>query len=236
MSGLIESATAIMGASERRLETIAGNVSNLTTPGFKRQASFVELIDDRAAGGVAAPTLGTRADMAQGRLSETGNPLDLAISGPGFFPLRAGEAIVYSRQGQFRRAEDGTLVTPQGQVLQQAGGGDLIVESAEITVLADGNVLDGERPIGRIALVQPRQDTAAEPLGGSLFRIAGDSAEEVAAPQLRQRMVEGSNVSLGDEMVGMMQAVRQAESGARLVQVYDDLMGRAITSFGQSGR
>jgi flagellar basal-body rod protein FlgG len=49
-------------------------------------------------------------------------------------------------------------------------------------------------------------------------------------------MVEASNVSLGDEMVGMMQALRQAESGARLVQVYDDLMGRAITSFGQSGR
>lgn len=236
MSGLVESATAIMSVSERRLETIANNVSNLTTPGFRRQASFVEALGDGAADGSGEFALRTRSDMTPGRLRETGNPLDLAINGAGFFRLRAGDQILYSRQGQFRRAEDGTLATPQGHVLQQAGGGDLVVDHAEITVLADGNVFDGERPIGRIALFAAREGAAAEPLGGSLFRISGNEPQEVAQPQLRQRMVEASNVSLGDEMVGMMEALRQAESGARLVQVYDDLMGRAISSFGQTGR
>jgi flagellar basal-body rod protein FlgF len=236
MSGLVESATTIMSASERRIEVIANNVSNLATPGFKRQASFVEALGDRASGASGELSVGTRADLAAGRLSETGNPLDLAIGGPGFFRLRAGDQILYSRSGQFRRGEDGTLVTSQGHVLQQAGGGDLVVDRTEITILSDGNVLDGERPIGRIALFAPTEGAAAEPIGGSLFRISDEAAEEVARPQLRQRMVEASNVSLGDEMVGMMQALRHAESGARLVQVYDDLMGRAITSFGQGAR
>ncbi|MGQ0660908.1 flagellar hook-basal body protein [Sphingosinicella sp.] len=236
MSGLVESATTIMSASERRLETIANNVSNLATPGFKRQASFVEALGGRGSGAAETLTLRTRADLTQGRMSETGNPLDLAINGPGFFRLRAGDRMFYSRHGQFRRAEDGTLVTAQGLVLQQASGGDLVVDRPEIIVLADGNVLDGERPIGRIALFAPAEGQAAEPQGGSLFEISADAVEEVAEPQLRQRMVEASNVSLGDEMVGMMTALRQAESGARLVQLYDDLMGRAINSFGQVGR
>lgn len=235
MSGLIESATTIMSASERRLMTIAHNVSNLTTPGFRRQTSFVEALGG-AGPGSGELTLGARADMAPGQLSETGNPLDMAISGPGFFQLRAGDRIVYSRQGQFRRADDGTLVTAQGHVLQQAGGGDLVVDRAEVAILPDGNVLDGERPIGRIALFNATDGRTVEPLGGPLFQIADDALAEVADPQLRQRMLEGSNVTLGEEMVGMMQAIRHAESGARVVQIYDDLMGRAINSFGQGGR
>jgi flagellar basal-body rod protein FlgG len=60
--------------------------------------------------------------------------------------------------------------------------------------------------------------------------------EEATSVRLRQGMVEGSNVSLGSEMVTMMTAVREAESGARLLQVYDDLIGRAITTFGQGVR
>jgi flagellar basal-body rod protein FlgF len=169
-------------------------------------------------------------------MSGTGNPLDLAISGAGFFQLRAGSEIVYSRQGQFRLAADGTVVTPQGHVLQQAGGGDLVLERAAVEILEDGTVLDGDRPVARIALFAVAEGGVAEALGGSLFGIAENVAEEVAAPQLRQGMIEASNVSLGDEMVAMMAVLRQAESGARLVQVYDDLIGRAITTFGQGGR
>ncbi|WCM29993.1 hypothetical protein NDN01_25485 [Sphingomonas sp. QA11] len=77
---------------------------------------------------------------------------------------------------------------------------------------------------------------AIEAIDGSLFRLGTGEAEEVADPLVRQGMTEASNVSVGDEMVTMMAALRQAESGARLVQTYDDLLGRAITTFGQSGR
>lgn len=234
MSGLIESATAILSASERRLEIVANNVANITTPGFKRQLSFMAAMSSPVSAGPGAMAPQVRADLGQGGMSETGNALDLAIGGPGFFQLRADGAFVYSRQGQFHLAEDGLVISPQGHVLQLAGGGDLVLESAEaVRILADGTVLDGERPLGRIALFAPAPGVAAEPLAGSLFALPADGVEEVEAPQLRQRMIETSNVVLGDEMVTIMAMLRQAETGARIVQLYDELIGRAITVFGQ---
>lgn len=235
MSGLIEAATAIMSASERRLETISNNVSNISTPGFKRQISFSDMLSG-GSGGTAGLQLRARPDLAQGKMSGTGNPLDLAIGGAGFFQLRAGEEIVYSRQGQFRLAEDGTVVTPQGYRLQQAGGGDLVLDGAAVEILADGTVLEGDQPVARIGLFAPADEAAVQPLGGSIFTIASGAVDEVAQPQVRQGMIEASNVAAADEMVGMMAAMRQAESGARLVQLYDDLIGRAITTFGQGGK
>ena len=236
MSGLVESATSILSASERRLETIANNVSNLSTPGFKRQLSFTDALAAAEPDSLAALLPRVRADLAQGRLSETGNSLDLAISGDGFFRLRAGDSIVYSRQGQFRLDAEGRVVTPQGHVLQQAGGGDLLLDRAAVEILADGNVLDEGRPVGRIALFAPAEGAAAEPMAGSLFAIAEESVEEARGAELRQGMVEASNVSMGDEMVAMMAALRQAEGGARLIQLYDELIGRAVTTLGQTGR
>lgn len=236
MSGLIESAGAILAHAERRVVIIANNVANLTTPGFKQQLSFIEALgpDDSRSAGSLRP--GVHTDFAQGRMIRSDNPLDLAIAGEGFFRLRAGDAIVYSRQGQFSLAEDGTVLDADGRALQQAGGGDLVLERAEVEILADGTVLDEGRPLGRIGLFAPAAAAVAEPLAGSLFAIADDAVEEVRAPDLRQGMVEASNVSLGDEMVAMMASLRHAETGARLVQLYDELTGRAITTFGQAGR
>lgn len=236
MTGLIESAGAILSASERRLETVAHNIANVSTLGFKRQLSFVDAIAERPDAVSRSAETRTRSDLAQGRLSETGNPLDLAIAGSGFFRLRAGEATLYSRQGNFRLADDGRIVSQQGYALQAADGGDLVLDSAAVEILADGTVLDQGRPVARIALFAPAEGAAIEPLGGAAAAIPDAMVEEVAEPQLRQGMVEVSNVSLGDEMVAMMAAVRQAESGARLVQLYDELIGRAVTTFGESGR
>lgn len=236
MSGLIESATAILSASERRLEVVSSNISNVSTPGYKRQISFADVLANGARDTMGATVMRVRADLAQGKVSNTGNPLDLAIGSDGFFQLRNGDDLIYSRQGQFRLAADGTVVTPQGYALQQAGGGDLVLDGPSVEILADGTVLDGERPVGRIGVFSPSGGAAVQPLDGSLFRFGGTIGEEVAEPHLRQGMIEASNVSVGDEMVTMMASLRQAETGARLVQTYDDLLGRAITAFGQGGR
>jgi flagellar basal-body rod protein FlgG len=221
-----------LSASERRLETVSNNVSNISTPGFKRQISFEEVMSGRESASPEA--LRQRADFAQGQLSKTGNPLDLAISGPGFFRLRSGDEILYSRQGQFRVGADGAVVNAQGQILQQAGGGDLVLERAAVEILEDGTVLDGARPLGRIGVYVAGDAAAMRSLGGSTFAASEEAMEDAPASALRQGMVEASNVVLGDEMVTMMATVRQAEGGARLVQVYDDLIGRAISTFGGS--
>jgi flagellar basal-body rod protein FlgG len=235
VQGLIESATGILSASERRLENVSSNVSNISTPGFKRQISFEEVLNDRD-GATVLPSVEHKADLSQGQLTRTGGPLDLAIGGQGFFRLRAGDQTLYSRQGQFSLAADGSVVTRQGYVLQQAGGGDLVLERAGVEILEDGTVLDGSRPIARIGVYTAADPAALQALGGSIFTAGDDSMEEAPAAAVRQGMVEASNVVLGDEMVAMMTTVRQAEGGARLVQIYDDLLGRAITTFGQGGK
>lgn len=232
MQGLIESASGILSASERRLENVSNNVSNISTPGFKRQISFEEVMSGRES--ATAEALRQRADFSQGQLSRTGNPLDLAISGPGFFRLRSGDEILFSRQGQFRVGADGNVINSQGHVLQQAGGGDLVLERAAVEILEDGTVLDGTRPVGKIAVYVAGDPAAMRSLGGSTFAAGADAMEDAPASALRQGMVEASNVVLGDEMVTMMATVRQAEGGARLVQIYDDLIGRAISTFGGS--
>jgi flagellar basal-body rod protein FlgG len=235
MGGLIDAAGAILSTSTRRLEIVSNNVANAVTPGFKRQLNFSHIIAS-ASGAEADQRVLARADTAQGKISPSANPLDLAISGPGFFQLSANGEIFYTRQGQFLKAEDGALVTPLGHRLQQAGGGDIVVQANDIEITADGTILEDGRPTARIALYEPADQAELRSAGGSLFGFGGADAQEVAGPQIRQGALETSNVALGDEMVAMMAALRQAESGARLVQVYDDLLGRAITTFGQGGR
>lgn len=232
MSGLIESATAILSASERRLEVTAHNVANISTPGFKREVSFSRLLGSPEPQMLQPSPIRTARDFVQGKLSATGNPLDLAISGSGFFELRAGESLVYSRQGGFRIAGDGSVVNSQGYALQQAGGGDLVLQSGDAKILEDGTVLENGVPVARIAVFDTSDRDALQAVAEAHFAAPDSAMEIVPDAMVRQGMIENSNVELGEEMIGMMAALRQSESGARLVQIYDDLLGRTISAFG----
>lgn len=231
MADLIESARAILSVSERRMEATANNVANLTTPGFKSQKLYSDVISEMSALASDA-TEKSRVDLAQGKLSNSGNPLDVAIGGAGFFKLMASDgSIAFSRQGQFRLDGDGRLIGAQGMAVQSADGGDIRLRSPNVEILADGTILEDKAAVARIGLFQPAEGAQPHPIGGSLMNFADEI--EVAEPQLHQKMVEASNVELADEMVALMEAMRNAEGGARLVQTYDELMGKAINTFGQ---
>lgn len=232
MSGLVESALAILAGSGRRTRVASDNIGNMTTPGYKARVAAAGDAFERLAVEPAAANV--RTNFAQGPLRETGNELDLAIQGEGFFVIASADGQRrYTRQGHFERAEDGRLMTSAGYALQQVGGGDLIVQHDRVEVTADGVVLDGGQPIGQIAVAAPEEGATLEPVSGSIFAAPDAGMGEVGTASIRQGMLEGSNVSLGDEMLSLMTATRHAEAGARLVQVYDDLMGRAFTTLGQ---
>ncbi len=236
MSGLIDSASAILSTAERRLEASSQNVANASTTGFKRQVSFTAALDGTDGERRGPAPLATLADFTQGRLSETGRPLDLAIYGPGLFQLRDGDQLVYSRGGSFTRNADGLLGDAAGRVLQQAGGGDLELKGEAPAILEDGTVLEDGLPTARLALYEAGKLSALTALGGSTFAADPVALDEAAASQVRQGFLENSNVVMSDEMIAMMAAVRQAESGGRLVQFYDELIGQAITTFSRSGK
>lgn len=222
-----------MSGAQQRAEDAAHNISNIATPGYRAKHSFsqvVSQIDDARRTNVPQTTV---VSMESGQLSETGNVLDLAISGEGFFELRDDSGPFYTRNGQFSRADDGRLLGVGGRAVQGVGGGDLILPETEFSIAADGSVMADDQVVARVAVMSIKAGSATAGLDGLLSAPPADVTVK-EAPVVRQRFLESSNVSLGDEMIALMEAVRRAETGQRLMNVYDDLMGRVITSFGQA--
>jgi flagellar basal-body rod protein FlgF len=240
-NGLIELGEVMLSASERRLESVSRNIANVSTPGFKKETSFDEALSAQAPGAADASSTNkttnkTGTDFSQGTLRLTGKSLDLALSGAGFFKLRSQDGVYYSRGGQFERASDGTLSTSQGLTLQTVTGENLVVSKEDFEVLQDGTVLEGGLPTARIGVFETSDGAALQSIGGGIFSVSDDAMRDAPSVVVRQGMLEGSNVELASEMVEMMAALRQAEAGARIVQVFDTLSGQMISTFGQGNR
>jgi flagellar basal body rod protein FlgG len=216
------------------VELTAHNVSNLATPGYKRQLNFSDVVERTTYETGIRGSSKTADDFSVGKLIASSSKTDLALSGEGFFAVHASGQTLYTRNGQFDRGADGRLLTADGYALQAAAGGDLVVRGADFTVTAEGMVLEAGEPVGQVAVVQIAAPEKLTRAGGGLYSAEGAEVTPLATPGVRQGMLESSNVSMGDEMVVMMEAVRRAETGQRLVNVYDDLMGRVISSFGQA--
>lgn len=233
---LVASASAILSQSQQRAEIAAQNVANATMPAYKRRVAFAELLERRASTGGAQTNVSSAVDFTAGKLVQTGNPYDLAISGTGFFAVSQGNVVRYVRAGRFTRHSDGRLIDATGGVLQKADGGDLVVTGPNFKVGTAGDVTqDG---VGKIAVFVAADDTPDgrfTPVDGGFAAPAAGAAPSDEA-EIVQGAYEASNVSTGDEMVAMMQAIRQAESGQRVMIAYDDLMGRVISTFGESVR
>lgn len=239
-NGLLELGEILMSSSQRRLETVARNVANSATPGFRAERVYEEFLPAQTpAGGDAVSPIRrteTATDFSAASLQFTGAPFDLAIAGQGFFVVRDTDALAYVRSAHFIRDAEGRLVDGAGRALQAQNGGDVVIDGGEIEILADGALLQDGVPLARLQIVAPTDFATLVPLGGALFSAPEDTMITVEEPLVRQGMIESSNVETADEMLQMMTAVRQAETAARIIQAYDGLIGQAITSLGRSQR
>lgn len=175
-------------------------------------------------------------DISQGNLKQTSGPLDMAISGEGYFLVRQGDEYLLTRAGKFSRGPDGLLQNAEGLILQFAGGADAAAESDAIEILTDGTLLDGGTPAGKIGVYASPSGNAKGRTGGMLSVASPPEEMDDSAFEIRQGMLESSNVVLSDEMVALMANTRQAEGAAQLVRLYDQLVGQAITTFARAGR
>lgn len=230
--GLLETAAATLIGGEQTIAAAARNVTNVNTPGYKREISFTTLVEG-GAGSAAANTgqtlVATANSMAQAALTPTGKALDLAINGPGMLLLRSGDRFVLSRGGQFAFGPGGTILDPLGRILQQAAGGDLVLQTDSPEILPDGTVLENGTPVGAISVV-----FADASNGTNLTQSEALSLPEAPDSELRQGMLERSNVTLSDEMIELMRAQRQVEAGAQMVRAYDRLLSQATSTFSRS--
>jgi flagellar basal-body rod protein FlgF len=230
-------ATSHQDALRRQMEVIAHNFANMNTNGFKRERMmFVDHLV-RGAGGDAPSDkslafvrdVATYRDLSDGNLTQTGNPLDVAIEGDGFFVVGSPEGERYSRNGSFVLNDEGQLVTGNGMPVLSGGGQPVYFSTAdtEITISRDGTISTENGVLGRLRIVRFENPHGMRRIEGGL--MSSDAIpEEVVAPRVVQGMVEGSNVEPILEMERMISVHRAYESSKKLVDGENERIRKMI--------
>jgi len=219
-----------------RLNSISRNLANVVTPGYKREIPvsrmFADHVEDAAGGSRNLASAMAAIDPSAGTLRETGNPLDLAIEGDGYFEVATSTGLVYTRQGRMRVDTSGRFVTEQGFPLTGVGG-EISVAGTSVTIDRDGQVKQGDRIAGRLKLVRFANPGELTPLGNGLFGQGGARiADTEATGMVRAGYQENSNVNSAQEMVKLSETVRHFEAMQKVMQGYDDAFERAIHKLG----
>lgn len=230
--GLLELAAASLRGGERRVEIASQNAVNADTPGYKMRLSLSEIrsVEERYESNLIAPSIDSYQTDSQSVLFHTENAFDFAINGSGYLLLRQGEEFSLTRGGQFSVGSDGSIIDAQGRILQLATGGDAQSSTSAVEILPDGTMLDGEAILGSIGIFEPGDNFA----GSAMSEGEASALDQANDSEIKQGMLERSNVTLSDEMIELMRAQRQIESGAQLIRAYDQLLDRAISTFGRN--
>jgi flagellar basal-body rod protein FlgF len=219
--GLYIAASGML-AEQVRQNQIANDLANASTPGYKAdrssQQGFADMLLQNSATGQTIGPLGlgvtiaqTTTDMTGAPVRDTGEPLDFAIEGDGFFQVRTPQGNRFTRDGQFMRAPNGTLTDALGNpVLNQRGG--------TVQVQADGTVAAGA--IGVFNVTNPQKQ------GDSLFT---GTANGTATGQVRSGSLEGSGTDPARSMVDMITSYRAYEAGQKVIRTIDETLNKAVT-------
>ncbi len=238
----------------QRLQTIANNLANVETPGFKRdvamfQSRFAEAIQQRLdypgsrsvndlGGGVKI--IDSATDFSTSTLRNTNIPTDFAVSGDGFFQVRGRDGdVLLTRAGNFMFDVNGRLLTQDGLPVLDDGGGEITIDpSLPWDVYAGGRIVqDGAET--NLGLVRPQSLGDLVKVGGTMFRPLAP-ATPVAADErdIRQGYLEQSGARPTQEMMAMIETTRAFEANTRLIQYQDGMLGglvnRVLASNGQA--
>ena len=220
-------------ALEAKLALVANNVANINTPGYRGQnAVFKEYISDQKR---MKEDVSLVYDIAQyevtdpGPIKLTGNPLDVALVGPGFLGIQTPEGVQYTRAGNFALNALGELVTSRGfKVAGQGGGTISIPEDAEyVNIGPDGSITTDQGVIGGLMVAEFDDYQKMEPQGNGLYKYDGAS-KPVTDTRVIQGKVEGSNVSGVIEMTRMVDLMREYQSIQNIMQSEHERQRTAI--------
>lgn len=229
-SGLYAACAALMARTDA-LDTIANNLANSSTSGFReRHTTFSsvlagsgkplnsELNVDTNSYGVLGST---RLDMQAGSLQRTGNDLDLGMDGPGFLTVETKSGLAYTRNGSLQISNSGQLVTSSGDPVLGVNGPISIPKGASLTISADGTVSTGDAIAGKLKIVEFTPGTDPQSLGATYYTAA--QKDVVASPlsQVRQGTIESSNVNPVTSMVELINAQRALEGMRHALTMID---------------
>jgi flagellar basal-body rod protein FlgG len=246
-----------MEAQQLNIDTIAHNLANINTGGYKaHKAQFQDLLyqNIRQAGaantatteipvglqvGLGTKPVATEINFTQGDQAATSNPLDMVIQGKGFFQVRqVSGQIGYTRNGNFHLNRDGNIVTSDGDLLDPQI--TIPEDQVGITIGADGTVsvqlADQAEPeqVGRIELAMFQNPSGLQKMGNNIFMPTQSSGEAITGVPgenglgtLLQGYIEQSNVSVVEEMVSMIVSQRAYEANSKVIHTADDMFTKA---------
>jgi flagellar basal-body rod protein FlgG len=236
-------------ASLARLEAVSQNLANANTSGYKAGRLVFEVRppspEEDVSGVSLDPVLGRTAaqvaevasvrDFTQGAVRSSGNPLDVAITGEGFFAVATPRGERYTRQGSFTLDGEGYLVTQHGERVQ-GDGGDIRVGEGDIAIGDDGSITADGLAVGRIKVVSFGANPQLVPEGASLFapmRGVTPAPVDATAVHLQTSAIEASNVDAVASMVELVEVSRGFESYMRAMQRLDEVAQRSINEVGK---
>ncbi len=245
MNEILSAVVAGMHADIGRIDRIAMNIANTGTAGYKRETAVALPFAARLAAQVEEAGLvpqGVHLDLRPGTLRMTGQNLDLAIVGDGWFEVATDHGPAYTRRGDFRLDARGRLVTQQGLPVLGTGG-ELQLPHGMPVIDATGQVFasptrPGERPqpIGQLKVVQFEAAAPMQRTGDGLMLTGADArAPREGTVEVRQGALENSNVSHMHEMVRLMETMRHMETLQKVALGYDDMLATAVRKLGEGG-
>jgi flagellar basal-body rod protein FlgF len=241
MDPLTAAAASGLRSRMESLDLLANNLANTNSPGFKSDREFYGVYRAvEADGSDSVMPLVERhwTDFSQGALAPTGNPLDLALSGHGFFAIDGPSGPLYTRNGNFRLSPAGRMITEEGYPVRASGGAGLILSPGRsIEIAADGTVQQDGQVIGRLELVDFTSTAGLAKQGRTYFR-SGDPAAVAPAPSgaaVQQGKLEAANVGSAESAVRLVNVMRQFEMLQKAVGLGAEMNRRAIEEVARVG-
>jgi flagellar basal body rod protein FlgG len=222
-----------------RQDAISGDLANASTPGYKpevvSQASFGDILSTAGGSqpldlvGYGSTIAKTSLDLTQGALQSTGEPLDVALNGPGFLAVQTAQGVRYTRDGQLSVDGTGRLTDATGDpVLDQAGKTITVgARSADLNISTAGAITGGKTALGTLGVFSLTNPAKA---GDNLF--TGTPGAKPAGTSVVQGSLEGSGVNPANVMIDMIVSLRSYESSQKVIQSIDETLQRGIDSAG----
>lgn len=234
MANGIYAALSGAAAQAQALDMVSNNLANAPTTGFKSQhMTFEEVLIDVE--GVANETQRqVRVDevytkFSQGSVRETGNPLDVALTGEGFFVVDTPNGPRYTRDGHFSVTEEGLLVNVQGLEVQGDGGPITLLPNEKARITGDGHVMSNGINLGTLRRVNFEDPQGLIREGHNLWKAPDGVIPEESEVRLQARSLEGSNVNVVEAMTDMVWIARAYEVFNRAVETFREVDERTAT-------
>lgn len=225
---------------EGNMNIIANNVANLNTPGFRGQNMVFQEYVEKPRGMREDISLVNDYGQYQvtdpGPIKITGNPLDVALVGPGFLGIVTPDGVQYTRAGNFAQLADGTLVNARGMPVAGQGGGVITIpqDAKNVYIDQNGAVSTDEGQIGQLMVAEFANYQHLNPAGNGLY-VTDEPPVPAAGTTVIQGKLEGSNVQPVVEMTRMIDVLREYQAVQRMMQTEHERMRTAIQRLSRQG-